>query len=125
MTCTVHHIRGDQQTGKTTMALGFLERLERTAPAGRFAARGLYVGYTQANARHWQKTTPVQCVGITYFTAGEVAGRAAIVVDDCQVMDPQFFERVVHAWRHLDTLDCPTQLVLVNWPGEFPPKEQL
>lgn len=123
MTCTVHHIRGDRQTGKTTMALGFLERLERTATARQFVARGLYVAYSQRNAQHWRGLTPILCTGFDTLRRDDLPGRAAVVFDDCEFLPRGSFEQVLMAWNHLIALDCPTQLVLVNWPGEFPPKE--
>ena len=123
MTCTVHHIRGDRQTGKTTMALGFLERLERTAPARQFVARGLYVAYSQRNAQHWRGLTSVACIGAANLNDAAAAGRTAVVVDDCDLLPAGCVEAVVQAWFALQARNSPTQLVLVNWPGEFPPKE--
>ena len=118
MTCTVHHIRGDRQTGKTTLALGFLERLERTTGE----PCGLYVGYSRRNAEHHCRHTSVACVGLPDLSVSTVANRTAIAVDDCDHMDLQHAGRVVWAWRLLCEVDSPTQLVLVNWVGDFPPK---
>lgn len=113
MTCTVHHIRGDRQTGKTTMALGFLERLERQR-----ITRGLYVAPTREHAKHWTRYTSVVCIGVVDLSLDTVTGRTAVVVDDCDLLGAEYVEAVAHTLDFLKRFRQPAQLVLVNWPQD-------
>lgn len=115
MTLTVHHIRGNPQTGKTTMALGFLEKLHA---AGHPV---LYVAPTLEMARHWKRYTPVPCTGVELVRTDETR---AVAVDDCGHLPAGATKRIVALWERLAALQGPAQLVLVNWRGEFPPLER-
>lgn len=97
------------------MALGFLEKLHA---AGVPVA---YVAPTQDMARERRRRTGVPCLWLAALHGDAGVDRRAIVVDDCERMTPDAAELVVRVWRALSTNFGPTQLVLVNWPGEFPP----
>lgn len=111
---TVHHIRGDIQTGKSTMALGFLERLHAQG------VPSIYVAPTQAMARVVRDRTVVPCLWLSAVTSGPDSSRRAFVFDDCDRTGAKGVAAVAQAWRTLQNHVGPTQMVLVNWPEDLP-----
>lgn len=106
MSCAVHTIVGPQQSGKTTIALGFLEKLH---------AAGVSVAYvlpTEDWARDARHRTHVECVSWRSALATPEAPWRAIAVEDLGDMPPeQFADGMLTLRDRLSAMGGPTQLL--------------
>lgn len=110
MPCHIHYIKGPHQSGKTTMALGILER---------FKCEGVQVAYiapTQDMARWIRKHRAPTLPCLAGSSLHEIQPGAAcrvIVLDDSEMMaDLDFW--LGHLRQRLELHHGPTQLIVVQ-----------
>lgn len=101
-----HVIRGPTQSGKTTILLGFLERLHREG------VPVLYVAFSVDQARYMrQRKTFVPCVSKFHLELVENHELRAIGVDDSERCSK---DEIDFLRQRLTALPGPTQLLLVE-----------
>lgn len=77
MPCHVRKISGPAQSGKTTMVLGYLERLHRQGITTAFVLP------SEMLAELWRRRTSVPCYGADNFRLRDLpAGISAVAIDD-------------------------------------------
>ncbi len=110
MACTVHFVRGPAQSGKTTIALGALERLRSEG------AEVLHVVPTRAWAQDFTRTKR-SGVPVTWFAVvldAMIPGTRAVVVDDMEWLpEGEAGPTLQEIEKRLNGVHGPTQLILV------------
>lgn len=108
MPCTTHEIDGPPQSGKTSIALGFLERLQ---------GQGVPVAYVLPSeewARDAKRRTSVPCMSWrAVVSAGDFPWRALAVEQDMG-WDPVRAEQLRSLQQRLASHEGPTQMVLIR-----------
>jgi molybdopterin-guanine dinucleotide biosynthesis protein len=107
MPCTVLHIDGPPRSGKTTMALGMLERLHAEKH------QVLYVAANNDCASDMRRRTcvPVRSWASLQYVSPGMLVRAIAVDGDAPVNHDESVETLR---KHLDVLPGPTQLIVVR-----------
>ena len=108
MTCTVIHLRSGPQTGKTTLALGALERMDR------YGIPVAYIVPTSNHAREAMRRTNVPCFSwFAVVNAPQLPFRALAV--EREVMPDVMWDVGVRNLRALlEAHEGPSQLILIE-----------
>lgn len=104
----MRRIEGERRSGKTTMAIGFLERLQRQGVSV------VYIAPTIQEARDCARTTDVKCIGWSEVNNEFAPDIRAVVIDGSQRLPRDHAEKLeLIKWQLRHHLG-PTQIIFVN-----------